>query len=98
MSAITIRDLDDAIVTAIERRAADHGISMEEEIRRLLASTFSDDRQERGREWGRRQLERLRQGELPVARVGSVAEVRAMRRERTEHLQRISKAGNERRR
>jgi plasmid stability protein len=30
MSAITIRKLDDAVVTAIKRRAADNGISMEE--------------------------------------------------------------------
>jgi plasmid stability protein len=98
MGAITIRNLDDAVVTAIKRRAADNGVSMEEEIRRLLASTYSDDRQERGREWGRRQLERLKRGDLPIARVSSVAEIRAMRRERTERLQHLSKGRNERRR
>jgi len=98
MGAITIRNLDDAVVAAIKRRAADNDVSMEEEIRRLLASTYSDDRQERGREWARRQLERLKRGELPVAKVSSVAEVRAMRQERTEHLERISKGRNERRR
>ena len=32
MSAITIRNLDDAVVAAIKRRAADNGVSMEEEI------------------------------------------------------------------
>jgi plasmid stability protein len=98
MGAITIRNLDDTIVAAIKRRAADNGVSMEEEIRRLLASVYADDRQERGREWARRQLERMKRGELPVAKVGSVEEIRAMRRERTEHLERVSKGGNEHRR
>jgi plasmid stability protein len=98
MGAITIRNLDDTVVAAIKRRAADNGVSMEEEIRRLLASVYADDRQERGREWARRQLERMKRGELPVAKVGSVEEIRAMRRERTEHLERVSKGGNEHRR
>ncbi len=91
MGAITIRNLDDAVVNSIKRRAADHGASMEEEIRRLLASTYSDDWQERGREWARRQLERLKRGELPRARVSSVAEIRAMRRERMKRLERVSR-------
>jgi antitoxin FitA len=98
MGAITIRNLDDALVSAIKRRAADHGISMEEEVRQLLASAYSDDRRRRAREWAMRQLERLKRGELPRARVSSVTEIRAMRRERTEHLERISKRSNERRR
>jgi plasmid stability protein len=98
MGAITIRNLDDVVVSAIKRRAADHGISMEEEIRQLLASTYCDDRQVRGREWAKRQLERLKRGELPVADISSVAEIRAMRRERTKHLERISKARHARRR
>jgi len=59
MGAITIRNLDDAVVTAIKRRATDNGISMEEEVRRLLASTYADARQRRGRDWAWRQLERL---------------------------------------
>jgi len=98
MGAITIRNLDDAVVTAIKRRAADNGISMEEEIRRFLASAYSDDRQERGREWARRQLQRLKRGELPLARISSVAEIRAMCRERTVRLDRALKGRNERRR
>jgi plasmid stability protein len=98
MGAITIRKLDDAVLSAIKRRAADHGISMEEEIRQLLASTYSDGRQERGREWGRHQLERLKRGELPLARVSSVAEIRSMRREQTERLESVSKGRNARRR
>jgi plasmid stability protein len=98
MGAITIRNLDGTIVAAIKRRAADNGVSMEEEIRRLLASVYTDDRQERGREWARRQLERMKRGELPVAKVGAVEEIRAMRQERTEHLERVSKGDNEHRR
>jgi plasmid stability protein len=98
MGAITIRNLDEAVVAAIKRRAVDNGVSMEEEIRRLLASTYSDDRQKHGREWARRQLERLKRGDLPIAKVSSVEEIRAMRQERTEHLERISKGRNERRR
>jgi antitoxin FitA len=98
MGAITIRNLDDTIVSAIKRRAADHGVSMEEEIRQLLAATYSGDRRRRAREWALRQLERLKRGELPRARVSSVEEIRAMRRARTEHLERLSKKSNERRR
>ncbi len=82
MGAITIRNLDDAVIAAIKRRAAGNGVSMEEEIRRLLASTFSDDRQELGREWARRQLERLKRGDLPNAKVSSVEEIRTTRRVR----------------
>jgi plasmid stability protein len=98
MGAITIRNLDDAVVSAIKRRAAGNGISMEEELRRLLASTYCDERQELGREWARQQLERLRRGELPVAKDNSVEEIRAMRRERTQYLERVSKGRNERHR
>jgi len=94
MGAIIIRNLDVGVVTAIKRRAANNGVSMEEEIRRLLASTYSDDRQERGREWARRQLQRLKRGELPAAKVSSVEEIRAMRNERTKHLQRMAKGRN----
>jgi antitoxin FitA len=98
MAAITIRNIDDSVVTAIKRRASDHGVSMEEEIRRLLLATYFDDRQERGRKWARRQLERLERHELPVAGVSSVEEIRAMRREQTERLEHISKKRNERHR
>ena len=98
MGAITIRNLDDAVVAAIKRRAAEHGMSMEEEIRQLLAATYSDDRQQRGRDWARRQLERLKRGDLPVAKVSSVDEIRAMREERTDRLDRLAKVRNERRR
>ena len=91
MGAITIRGLDDAVVAAIKRRAGDHGVSMEEEVRRLLQATYADDRQARGRAWAKRQLERLRRGELPKADISSVEEIRRMRQERTDELDRRSR-------
>jgi plasmid stability protein len=98
MGAITIRNIDETVVAAIKRRAADHGISMEEEIRQLLLATYFDDRQDRGRKWAMRQLEKLQRRELPMAKVSSVEEIRAMRRERIARLDRISGKRNERRR
>lgn len=37
MAQVIIRNLDDAVVAALKARAAAHGISLEEELRRLLA-------------------------------------------------------------
>ena len=98
MGAITVRNIDDSVVSAIKRKAAEHGVSMEEEIRTLLALTYSEDRQRRQREWAERQLERLKRGELPKAKTSSVEEIRAMRRERTEQLDRVIRGLNEPRR
>jgi plasmid stability protein len=86
MGAITIRGLDDAVVSAIKRRAGDQGVSMEEEVRRLLQATYADDKQARGRAWAKRQLERLRRGELPKADISSVDTIRMMREERDQQL------------
>ncbi|WP_217127112.1 FitA-like ribbon-helix-helix domain-containing protein [Hydrogenophilus thiooxidans] len=36
MAALTIRNVDDAIKQALRIRAAQHGVSMEEEARRIL--------------------------------------------------------------
>ena len=41
MAALTIRNLDESIKSAIRVRAAQHGISMEEEARRLLREAVS---------------------------------------------------------
>lgn len=86
MGAITIRNIDDSVVSAIKRKAAAHGVSMEEEVRTLLASTYSDDGQRKGREWAERQLERLKRGELPKAKTSSVEIIREMREEREQQL------------
>jgi antitoxin FitA len=98
MGAITIRNLDDSVISAIKRRAADHGLSMEEEIRRRLLATYFDDAQGRGRKWALRQFERLDRQELPIAKLSSVEEIRAMRQERMARGERISKKRNKLRR
>jgi plasmid stability protein len=97
MGTITIQDVDDAVIAEIERRAAHKGLSVEEEITQLLVSIYRNDQQERGRQWARRQLARLKRGELPVAKVGAVEEIRAMRQERTEQLGCIPESGDEHR-
>lgn len=86
MGVITIRDLDDSLLAGIKRRAAEQGVSVEEEVRRVLATVYSDDRQASGREWARRQLQRLRRGELPTSKISAVDEIQRMRQERSEQL------------
>ena len=86
MGALTIRNIDDAVVAAIKRRAGEHGISMEEEIRRLLASAYADNKQLSQKEWARQQIERLQRGELPKSKTDSVETIRAMREERDQQL------------
>ncbi len=46
MAQIVIRNIDDAVVDALRRRAAACGISMEEQARRALASAVGLDREE----------------------------------------------------
>jgi antitoxin FitA len=36
MATLTIRNLDDEVKRALRRRAADHGVSMEQEVRTIL--------------------------------------------------------------
>jgi plasmid stability protein len=98
MGAITIRGLDDAVVAAIKERAGSHGVSMEEEVRRLLQATYADDRDARGRAWATRQIHRLRQGRLPKSAGSSVETLRAMRSERTDQLTQDARTGRGRRR
>jgi plasmid stability protein len=86
MGTITIRSLDDTTIAAIKRRAAERGVSMEEEVRSLLTSTYSDQHRREAREWAERQLERLKRGELPKAKRSSVEVIREMREEREQQL------------
>lgn len=44
MAQIVIRNIDEAVVQALRRRAAASGISMEEQARRALASAVGLDR------------------------------------------------------
>jgi antitoxin FitA len=46
MGQILIRNLDDAVIQALRRRAAECGTSMEEEARRALAHAVGLDREE----------------------------------------------------
>lgn len=40
MATLTIRNLDDNVKRELRKRAAEHGVSMEEEVRRTLAESF----------------------------------------------------------
>lgn len=44
MAALTIRNVDDAIKTALRLRAAQRGVSMEEEARTILRQVLSPSR------------------------------------------------------
>lgn len=44
MANLTIRNLDEATKQALRVRAAQHGVSMEEEARRILRSALEDAR------------------------------------------------------
>jgi len=62
MAQILIRNIDDAVVDALRRRAAACGISMEEQARRALTSAVG-----LGREEAVRRLDEIRRriGQLP---------------------------------
>ena len=40
---LTVTNVEDQIVAALERRAAEHGVSTEEEHRRILAKALADN-------------------------------------------------------
>ena len=46
MGQILIRNLDDSVIDALKRRAADHATSTEEEARRALSASVGLGRQE----------------------------------------------------
>jgi antitoxin FitA len=46
MGQIVIRNLDDAVLDALRKRAAEHGTSAEEEARRALAASVGLTREE----------------------------------------------------
>jgi len=43
MAALSIRDLDDSVKEKLRRRAAEHGRSMEAEIRAILTAAVTDE-------------------------------------------------------
>ena len=47
MAQLIVRNLDDAVRRKLQRRAARHGRSMEEEVRDILRDAVKDDRRPR---------------------------------------------------
>ncbi|GAB6041512.1 plasmid stabilization protein [Endothiovibrio diazotrophicus] len=43
MASITVRNLETDLKERLRRRAADHGRSMEDEVREILRTTLADD-------------------------------------------------------
>ena len=48
MAVLTIRNIDDAIKTGLRIRAAQHGCSMEEEVRKILTQVIGGGHAEEG--------------------------------------------------
>ena len=62
MGQILIRNLDDAVLDALRKRAAEHGASLEEEARRAIADSVGLTREE---SLARLDAVRKRVGRLP---------------------------------
>ena len=88
MGTITIRRLDDTIIEAIKRRAAQAGRSMEEEARQTLQQTYGEAERARLRAEAVAHIRDLHaRGLLPKGNgVDSVDIIRAMRDEREQQL------------
>src|SRR5947207_14253969 len=74
MAQIVIRNLDDAVVAALRRRAAASGTSMEEQARRALARAVGLDREAA--------VSRLTEVRRSVGRLEGASVVDELRRER----------------
>lgn len=69
MASITIRNLDDSLKEALRRRAAAHGRSMEEEVRRILDAEVHRDSRRPGEglgTWIVRRFSEIGGGELLI--------------------------------
>jgi plasmid stability protein len=88
MGTITIRRLDDTVIDAIKRRAAEAGRSMEEEARQTLQQAYGEAERARLRAEAVARLRDLHaRGLLPEGNgVDSVDIIRAMREEREQQL------------
>lgn len=88
MGTITIRRLDDAVIEAIKRRAAEAGRSMEEEARQTLQQSYGEAERVRLRAEAVAHIRDLRaRGLLPKGNgVDSVDIIREMREEREQQL------------
>jgi plasmid stability protein len=74
MGQIVIRNIDDAVLEALRRRAAETGTSMEEEARRALAASVGLTRKEA--------LQRLDAIRKRIGRVKGPSTVEQLRRDR----------------
>ncbi|MFT4135652.1 FitA-like ribbon-helix-helix domain-containing protein [Microbacterium sp.] len=61
MATVTIRDLDDEVKRRLRVRAAEKGVSMEAEVRSILAEAVRDQPADEPGAWYRRMRERLEQ-------------------------------------
>ncbi len=59
MATLTIRDLDDEVKRRLRVRAAEKGVSMEAEVRAILAEAVREQPAEEPGAWYRRMRERL---------------------------------------
>jgi antitoxin FitA len=74
MAQIVIRNIDDAVLAALRRRAATLGTSMEEQARRALARSVGLDREAA--------IRRLTEVRRSIGRVGGPSVVDDVRRDR----------------
>jgi len=66
MAQVIIRDLDDAVVERLKRRAADHGVSVEQELRAIITAAVRPTKEEMIAQM-RRIRARTRPGKFPSA-------------------------------
>ncbi len=67
MATLTIRNVDEKVRKALRKRAAENDVSMEEEVRRILARSVSPSEENVRQEKRRRRLDALRKvGTHPV--------------------------------
>jgi len=85
LGKITIRDVDDSLMQALEERASAAGRSLEEEARRILAETVRSDPPEDPKEfWERARRFRESFGGKVFSDSGEIAS--AMRQERSDQI------------
>jgi plasmid stability protein len=66
MAQVIVGNLDDEVVKALERRAADHGVSVEQELRAIISAAVRPTKGEMIAQM-RRIRARTRPGEFPSA-------------------------------
>jgi plasmid stability protein len=87
VATITVRKLDDYIIDALKRRAAENGRSMEEEARRVLVQAVGSEQLQEQRKFVTRMRDPAVQALLPKGNgIDSVEIIREMREERDQQL------------